>query len=138
MPSLLDRSAGYAAFAVRRALGKDLWSELQRLRRRVDELERALALDLKTYGGLTVNDFGTWVGLDHRRRHHLKSSDDSIVLTRPEGLPYAVDLTVNTDQVCIDIIECIKARILADPDFLDEICAYCDTGTPPAPWPGGG
>lgn len=139
MPSLLDRTQGYASFAARRALGKDMWSELQRLRRRVDELERALALDLRTYGGLTINDFGTQVGLDHRRRHHLKSSDDSITLTRLEGLPYAVDVTVNGDVVCLDIIECIKARLLADTDWLDEVCGYdCGSGVAPGPWPGGG
>jgi len=138
VPSLLDRSAGYAAFAVRRALGKDMWSELQRLQRRVDELERALVMDLRTYGGLTVNDFGTWVGLDHRRRHHLKSSDGSISLTPPEGLPYAVDLGVNTDVVCAAILDCVMAGILANTDFLYEICKYCDTGTPPDPWDPGG
>lgn len=138
MPSLLDRTQGYAAFAVRRALGKDMWSEIQALRRRVDELERALALDLRTYGGLTINDFGTWVGLDHRKRHHLKSSDGSITLTRLEGLPYAVDLAVDADVMCDAIIDCVLARILASPDFMTRVCNFCDTGDPPDPWPGGG
>lgn len=121
MPSLLDRDHGYAAYAVRRALHREAWPEIQRLQRRVEELERALVLDLRVYGGLTINDHGTWVGLDHRRRHHLYSSDESVSLVRPTGKPYAVDITVNVDA----IIEEIKDFLLADSTWLGQVCTHC-------------
>ncbi|MCE7938680.1 MAG: hypothetical protein DYG90_08890 [Chloroflexi bacterium CFX6] len=126
MPSLLDREQGYAAFAVRRALHREAWAELQALRRRVAELERALVLDLRVYTGLTINDHGTHITLDHRRRHHIVSTNDSVNLDRVEGKPYGIDITVNVDA----IIEEIKTLILADPDFLDELCNWCGDPTP--------
>lgn len=126
MPSLLDREDGYAAFAVRRALHREAWAELQALRRRVAELERALVLDLRVYGGLTINDHGTHITLDHRRRHHVVSTDDSVNLDRLEGKPYGIDITVNVDA----IIEEIKALLLADPGWLALVCAECPDPDP--------
>jgi len=122
MPSLLDRAQGYAAFAVRRALGKDMWSEIQALRREVDGLHRALGMDLRLYDGMTINNFGTQVGLDHRRRHHLRSSSGLVKLTRPEGLPYAVDLDLDIEE--------LMTLLLADPDFLLAICQHCESINP--------
>lgn len=126
MPSLLDREQGYAAFAVRRALHREEWAELRRLQRRVDELERALILDLRVYSGLTINNHGAWITLDHRRRHHVISSDDSVGISRVAGKPYGIDLTVNVDQ----IIETVKTALLADSGFLDSVCAWCGDPTP--------
>lgn len=95
MPSLLDRTKGYAAFAVRRALGRSPDARIAELEREVRELKRTLVQQLRLYNGLSVNSFGNLVGLDHRRRHHLISRDDSVVLSTVEGFPYAVDFQVN-------------------------------------------
>lgn len=126
MPSLLDPGEGYAAFAVRRALHREAWAELQALRRRVAELERALVLDLRVYGGLTINDHGTHITLDHRRRHHVVSTDDSVNLDRLEGKPYGIDITVNVDA----IIEEIKTQLLADPAWPALVCDACPDPDP--------
>lgn len=95
MPSLLDRTRGYAAFAVRRALGRSPDARIAELEREVRELKRTLAQQLRLYNGLSVNSFGNLVNLDHRRRHHFVSRDDSVVLSTVEGFPYAVDFQVN-------------------------------------------
>lgn len=95
MPRLLDRTKGYAAYAVRRALGRSPDARVEALEREVRELKRTLAQQLRLYNGLSVNSFGNLVNLDHRRRHHFVSRDDSVVLSTVEGFPYAVDFQVN-------------------------------------------
>lgn len=95
MPSLLDRTKGYAAFAVRRALGRSPDARIAELETEMRELKRTLAHQLRLYNGVTLNNFGTTVGLDHKQRHHFMSRDDSIVLSRVAGYPYAVDFQVD-------------------------------------------
>lgn len=99
MPSLLDRTRGYAAFAVRRALGRSPDAKVEALEKRVRELERTLAQQLRLYNGLTINNFSTTVGLDHKKRHHFMSRDGSIVLSKVEGYPYAVDFSVDPAEL---------------------------------------
>lgn len=114
MPSLLDRTKGYAAFAVRRALGRSPDARIAELEREVRELKRTLAQQLRLYNGLSVNSFGNLVNLDHRRRHHLISRDDSVVLSTVEGFPYAVDFQVNTaalpfcENAIAGIVDCAE------------------------------
>ncbi len=95
MPSLLDRTRGYAAFAVRRALGRSPDARIAELEKELRELKRTLAHQLRLYNGVTLNNFGTTVGLDHKQRHHFMSRDDSVVLSRVDGYPYGVDFQVN-------------------------------------------
>lgn len=99
MPSLLHRTQGYAAYAVRRALGRSPDAKIEALEREVRELKRALAQQLRLFQGLSVNTFGSHVNLDHRQRMHLLSRDDSITLSTVEGLPYAVDFSVNMAEM---------------------------------------
>lgn len=107
MPRLLDRTAGYAAYAVRRALGRSPDARIAELETEMRELKRTLAQQLRLYNGLSVNSFGNLVNLDHRRRHHFVSRDDSVVLSTVEGFPYAVDFSVNPDVLdfCADAIK---------------------------------
>lgn len=106
MPSLLDRSKGYAAFAVRRALGRSPDARIAELEVEVRELKRTLAQQLRLFNGLSLNNFGTLVNLDHRKRMHFVSRDDTITLSKVEGFPYAVDFGVNTAEMpfCEDAI----------------------------------
>jgi len=99
MPSLLHRTQGYAAYAVRRALGRSPDAKIEALEREVRELKRALAQQLRLFQGLSVNAFGSHVNLDHRQRMHFLSRDDSITLSTVEGLPYAVDFSVNMAEM---------------------------------------
>lgn len=107
MPSLLDRSKGYAAFAVRRALGRSPDARITELETEVRELKRTLAHQLRLFNGLSLNNFGTLVNLDHRQRMHFVSRDDTVVLSKVEGFPYAVDFSVNTEELpfCEDAIK---------------------------------
>lgn len=95
MPSLLDRSKGYAAFAVRRALGRSPDARIAELETEVRELKRTLAHQLRLFNGLSVNSFGSLVNLDHRQRLHFISRDDTVTLSKVDGLPYAVDFAVD-------------------------------------------
>lgn len=95
MPSLLDRTKGYAAFAVRRALGRSPDARIAELETEMRELKRTLAHQLRLYNGVSLNNFGNTVGLDHKQRHHFMSRDDSIILSRVAGYPYAVDFQVD-------------------------------------------
>ena len=99
MPSLLHRTQGYAAYAVRRALGRSPDAKIEALEREVRELKRALAQQLRLFQGLSVNNFGNLVRLDHRQRMHFLSRDGSVALSTVEGLPYAVDFGVNTEAL---------------------------------------
>lgn len=97
MPSLLDRSKGYAAFAVRRALGRSPDARITELETEVRELKRTLAHQLRLFNGVSLNNFGTLVNLDHRQRMHLVSRDETVVISKVEGFPYAVDFGVNPE-----------------------------------------
>lgn len=99
MPSLLDRSKGYAAFAVRRALGRSPDARIAELETEVRELKRTLAHQLRLFNGLSVNSFGSLVNLDHRQRLHFISRDDTVTLSKVDGLPYAVDFAVNMAEM---------------------------------------
>ncbi len=99
MPSLLDRTRGYAAHAVRRALGRSPDARVEALEKRVRELERALTQQLRLFNGLSLNNHGNLVGLDHRQRIHLRSRDGSIVLSKVDGFPYAVDFSVDPEAL---------------------------------------
>ena len=99
MPSLLDRSKGYAAFAVRRALGRSPDARITELETEVRELKRTLAHQLRLFNGLTLNTFGSFVNLDHRQRMHFVSRDDTVVLSKVDGFPYAVDFSVNPAEL---------------------------------------
>ena len=113
MPSLLDRTKGYAAFAVRRALGRSPDARIDELEREVRELKRTLAHQLRLFNGLSLNNFGTLVNLDHRQRMHFVSRDDSVVLSKVEGMPYVVDFGVNPEvlpagceNAVVGIVDC--------------------------------
>lgn len=109
MPNLMDRTRGYAAFAVRRALGRSPDARVEELERRVKELERLLALSLRTFNGHTINDFNAGVGLDHKRRTHWRSSDGKVVLSQIEGVPYGVDLSVDEAALTLPDPGCANA-----------------------------
>lgn len=108
MPSLLHRTQGYAAYAVRRALGRSPDAKIEALELEVRELKRALAQQLRLFQGLSLNNFGNHVNLDHRRRMHFVSRDDSVVLSKVDGMPYVVDFSVNPEVLpepgCADAI----------------------------------
>lgn len=113
MPSLLDRTKGYAAFAVRRALGRSPDARIDELEREVRELKRTLAHQLRLFNGLSLNNFGTLVNLDHRQRMHFVSRDESVVLSKVEGMPYVVDFGVNPEvlpagceNAVVGIVDC--------------------------------
>ncbi len=99
MPSLLDRSKGYAAFAVRRALGRSPDARITELETEVRELKRTLAHQLRLFNGLSLNSFGSLVNPDHRQRLHFISRDDTVTLSKVDGLPYAVDFSVNMAEM---------------------------------------
>ena len=126
MPSLLDRSKGYAAFAVRRALGRSPDAKLAELETELRELKRTLAHQLRLFNGLSVNTFGNLVRLDHRQRIHFLSRDGTIVLSTVEGLPYAVDFGVNIEALelgCPDAFNVVS-------NGTDDVTADgCDTLT---------
>lgn len=99
MPSLLHRTQGYAAYAVRRALGRSPDAKIEALEQEVRELKRTLAQQLRLFQGLSLNNSGNHVNLDHRRRMHFVSRDDTVTLSKVEGFPYAVDFAVNTAEM---------------------------------------
>lgn len=101
MPNLMDRTRGYAAYAVRRALGRSPDARVEEMERRVKELERLLAFQLRTYNGLTINNFATDVGLDHKKRHHFRSSDGKVILSQIPGAPYGVDFSVDEAELTL-------------------------------------
>ena len=107
MPSLLDRTKGYAAFAVRRALGRSPDARIAELETEMRDLKRTLAQQLRLFNGLSLNNFGTLVNLDHRKRMHYVSRDGTITLSKVEGFPYAVDFGVNMAELpfCEDAIK---------------------------------
>lgn len=113
MPSLLDRTKGYAAFAVRRALGRSPDARIAELEVEMRELKRTLAHQLRLFNGLSLNNFGTLVNLDHRQRMHFVSRDDTVALSKVDGFPYAVDFSVNAAELpfCEDaikgIVDCV-------------------------------
>lgn len=115
MPSLLDRTHGYAAKAVRRALGKDDRTRIELLERRLAELELALAQRGRDYTGMTINDFGTVITLDHKRRHHLRSDNETVLLRKVPGKPYGLNIEVDVDKV-IEI-----GGLCPDPAFFDRV-----------------
>lgn len=99
MPNLMDRTRGYAAYAVRRALGRSPDARVEELERRVKELERLLAFNLRTFNGHTINDFSTTVKLDHKDRTHWRSSDETVLLDQIPGVPYGVNVRVNPAEL---------------------------------------
>lgn len=107
---------------------------------RIARLERALtyAMQLPREIIITSGSTITPVTWSEDGRIYLHSSSLTIDIERkPHARQHVIDLNVNTDAVCAYCydIEQIKADLLSDLLWLDEICAYCDTGTPPDPWP---
>lgn len=123
MPSLLDRTRGYAAFAVRRALGRSPDAKVEALEKRVRELERALTQQLRLFNGLSLNSHGNLVGLDHRQRIHLRSRDGSVVLSKIDGFPYAVDFSVDPEALDLPYCETAIAGVVDCESETDDVAA---------------
>ncbi len=121
MPSLLDRTRGYAAHAVRRALGRSPDARVEALEKRVRELERALTQQLRLFNGLSLNNHGNLVGLDHRQRIHLRSRDGSIVLSKVDGFPYAVDFSVDPEALDLPFCETAVAGVVDCEGETDDV-----------------
>lgn len=146
--SLLHPLYGSAARDIRGAVGASHGEQLDRLARQLDGVRRAIVLRDRDYRGLVISQAGTYLGArvtpDHKRYVSIYSPDDTIRVEAGRH-PHELALRVDTDVVCVECdcecpdpdIEAIKGRLLADTTFLGEICTYCDTGTPPSPWPGG-
>lgn len=103
---------------------------------RIARLERALTYQMQIPREIVLISNETYepVPFDSDGRLYMRSAEDPTVSSidigrRPHARQHVIDLVVNIDWV--------MARILENTTFLDEICAYCDTATPPAPWLGG-
>lgn len=110
------------------------------LERRIDQLERALAYQMQLPRDVVIISGSTYVPVpfDGDGHLYLRSAEEAAgdgdvssidIGRRPHARQHVIDLVVNANWV--------KAILLDDTDWLDEICAYCSTSTPPAPWPVG-
>jgi hypothetical protein len=106
------------------------------LEARIAQLERALAYQTQLPREIVIISGETYtpVPFDGDGRLYMRSAEDPTVSSidigrRPHARQHVIDLVVNIDW--------IKARLLEDLVFLGNICAYCDPGTVPPPWPGG-
>lgn len=120
--------------------GTSAEDRVREMEARIERLERALtyAMQLPREIVITSNSTITPVTWSPDGRIYLRSSSLTIDIERkPHARQHVIDLNVNTAAVCAACydIEQIKADLLSDLLWLDEICAYCDTGTPPVPWP---
>jgi len=137
MATLNNDLVGIAAQDRARMRGENKDDRVAELEARVGRLERALAYQMQIPRDIVIisNDTYVPVTFDTEGHVYIRSQEDddgrsSIDIgRRPHARIHVMDLLVN--------IEWIKARLLEDTDWLDEICQYCDTSTPPAPWPGG-
>ena len=137
MATLNNDLVGVAAQDRARMRGENKDDRIAALEARIGQLERALAYQTQIPRDIVIISGGTYtpVTFDTAGHVYIRSQEDddgreSIDMgRRPHARIHAIDLLVN--------IEWIKARLLEDTDWLDEICAYCDTSTPPGPWPGG-
>lgn len=109
------------------------------LERRIAQLERALAYQMQLPRGIVIISGETYtpVLFDGDGWIYLRSAVTAPATVpsidigrRPHARQHVIDQVVDIDW--------IKARLLEDTDWLDEVCNYdCDSGTPPTPWPGG-
>lgn len=110
------------------------------LERRIDQLERALAYQMQLPRDVVIISGGTYtpVPFDSDGHLYLRSAEEDVgdgtissidIGRRPHARQHVIDLVVNIDW--------IKAHLLDDTDWLDEICGYCGGGLPPSPWPVG-
>lgn len=110
---------------------------------RLSAVERFLVYQLRPHRRIWLNAIGAdgdVVISDREAEYLLTSEDGSITLSKGTLHPTrnnVADLTVNTDFVCATCydIEQIKHDLLQDLIWLDAICDYCGSGTPPPPWP---
>lgn len=122
MPSLLDKTHGYATTVIRRTLGKDDRSRIRALEKRIEELERVIANDLRVFNGHTINDHSQNIILDHKRRTHWQCDDGTIDYEKVTGKPYAIN-------ACVDVAEVVQI-IIDTPDYIDNICDACPGAGP--------
>lgn len=137
--SLLSPRYGSAAQSIRAAVGVSRDEQAARLARQLDGVRRAIVLRDRDWRGLIItggDHEGGRVTPDHKKFTAIYSPDLTVIVEIGRH-PHELALKVDTDLVCTSITECIKAALLADTNWLDEICDYCDTSTPPDPWPGG-
>ena len=121
--------------AVIKGTSKD--AKIADLEARIGRLERALAYQMQIPRDIVIisNDSYVPVTFDTEGHVYIRSQEDDAgrssidIGRRPHARIHVIDLLIN--------IEWIKARLLEDTDWLDEICQYCDSSTPPDPWPGG-
>lgn len=110
------------------------------LERRIAQLERALAYQMQIPRDVVIISGSTYtpVLFDGDGHLYLRSAEEDTgdgtissidIGRRPHARQHVIDLAINIDW--------IKAKLLEDTTWLGEICAYCDTSTPPDPWPVG-
>lgn len=145
--SLLHPAYGSAAQSIRAAVGVSRDEQTARLARQLDGVRRAIVLRDRDFRGFVIaggDHSGARVTPDHKRFTEIGCPDGTVLIEVGEH-PHKLTLRVDVAAVCAacppldpdDIIEGVKGRLLADTAWLDEVCGYCDTGTPPPPWPGG-
>lgn len=137
MGKLNHDAVGIPAQDRARMRGENRDDRVAALEARIAQLERVLAYQLQVPREIVIisNESYTPVPFDSDGRLYLRSAEDTTVSSidigrRPHARQHVIDLAVNIDW--------IKARLLEDTDWLNEVCNYdCDSGIPPTPWPGG-
>lgn len=133
---------GLAARDLRKMRGRDTGSAGMDALKRVRELERTISYMVQIPREIVIQtgERFTPVPFDKTGRLYLYSSDELVGVDRsPHARQHVIDLTLDTAAICAAVLECIKAGLVADTDWLDVVCGYdCESGIPPDPWPGGG
>lgn len=98
---------------------------------RMDRVERFLVYQLRPHRRIKINgpDSDELALSDREAEYVFTSEDGSIVLSKGTDHPTrnnVVDWALNLDQ--------LKGDLLEDTDWLDQICGWCDSATPPT-WP---
>lgn len=140
MSTLNNAAVGVAARDRASIRGTSPEDRIAALEARIAQLERALAYQTQIPREVVIMKDDKYIPVPWSPdgRIYIHSSDGSIEIARdPHARIHAIDLTVDTDFVCATCydIDQIKSDLLEDLIWLDEICEYCNDGTPPDPWP---
>lgn len=132
--SLLHPAYGSAARDIRAAVGVSPAARLDRVARQLDGVRRAIVLRDRHFRGIVIQQAGAYLGTritpDHQQFVGVDCPDGSITFEQGADT-HEITMCVDVDA----IIELVKAGLLADTAWLEQICNYCDTSTPPPPWP---
>lgn len=110
------------------------------LERRIGQLERALAYQMQLPRDIVIISGSTYTPVPYDTDGHLylrsaeeEAGDGTIssidIGRRPHARQHVIDLAVN--------VEWIKAKLLEDTTWLEQICGFCDGEGDPGPWPVG-